>query len=38
MTLIQRRINVDAASWRCIDINAKLYERHVSAGMLSRAN
>ena len=31
MTFIQRRINVDATSWRCIDVNATLYKRHVHA-------
>ena len=29
MTFIQRRTNVDATSWRCIDVNATLYKRHV---------
>ena len=28
-TLRQRRINVDATSWRCIDVNATLYKRHL---------
>ena len=32
MTSIQRRLNVDATSWRCIDVEAMLYRRHVSAG------
>ena len=32
MTSIQRRLNVDATSWRCIDVEATLYRRHVSAG------
>ena len=32
MTFIQRRLNVDATSWRCIDVEATLYRRHVSAG------
>ena len=32
MTLIQRRLNVDATSWRCIDVEATLYKRHVPAG------
>ena len=27
----QRRMNVDATSWRCIDINATMYRRHVPA-------
>ena len=31
MTLIQRRLNVDATSWRCIDVAATLYNRHVPA-------
>ena len=29
---IQLRINVDAMSQRCIDVNATLYKRHVPAG------
>ena len=33
MTSIQRRLNVDATSWRCIDVEATLYRRHVSAGI-----
>ena len=32
MTLIQRRLNVDATSWRCIDVEPTLYKRHVPAG------
>ena len=32
MTSIQRRLNVDATSWPCIDVEATLYKRHVSAG------
>ena len=32
MTFIQRRFNVDATSWRCINVEATLYRRHVSAG------
>ena len=32
MTFIQRRINVDATSWRCIDVGTTLYKRHMSAG------
>ena len=36
MTFLQRLINVDAKSWRCIDINATLYKRHVPAGMANR--
>ena len=30
---IQRCLNVDATSWRCIDVEATLYERHVPAGI-----
>ena len=29
--LIQRRLNVDATSWRCIDVDPTLYKRHVPA-------
>ena len=32
MTFIQRRLNVDAMSRRCIDVEATLYKRHVPAG------
>ena len=32
MMFIQRRLNVDATSWRCIDVEATLYKRHVPAG------
>ena len=32
MTSIQRRLNVDATSRRCIDVETTLYRRHVSAG------
>ena len=32
MTFIQRRLNVDATSGRCIDVEATLYKRHVPAG------
>ena len=32
MTSIQCRLNVDATSWRCIDIETTLYKRHVPAG------
>ena len=35
MTLIQRRLNVDATSWRCIDVEATLYQCHVPAGILN---
>ena len=35
ITLIRRRHNVDATSWRCIDIVATLYKRHVPAGVAS---
>ena len=31
-TLTQRRINVDATSRRCIDVDTTLYKRHVPAG------
>ena len=34
MTCIQRRRNVDATSWRCIDVQATLYTRHVPAGLV----
>ena len=30
--LLQRRLNVDATSWRCIDVQPTLYKRHVPAG------
>ena len=33
MTLIQRHLNVDATSCRCIDVDPTLYKRHVPAGM-----
>ena len=33
MTFIQRRLNVDAMSGRCIDVEATLYLRHVPAGL-----
>ena len=33
MTFIQCRIDVDATSWRCIDVYATLYKRHVPAGL-----
>ena len=32
MTFIQRRINVDATSWRCIDVDSTLSQRGVPAG------
>ena len=32
MTFIQGRINVDATSRRCIDVDATLYKPHVPAG------
>ena len=35
MTLIQRRLNVDATAWRCIDAEPTLYKRHVPAGMVT---
>ena len=31
-TFIQRHLNVNAMSWRCIDVEATLYRRYVSAG------
>ena len=34
MTSIQRRLNVDATSWRCIDVETTLYKRHMSAGFV----
>ena len=34
MTFIQLRLNVDATSWPCIDIEATLCKRHVSAGTI----
>ena len=34
MTFIQRRLNVDATSRRCIDVEATLYRHHVSAGWI----
>ena len=36
MTLLQRRLNVDATSWRCIDVEPTLYKRHVPAGIGSK--
>ena len=35
MTLIQRLLNVDATSWRCIDVGPTLFKRHVPAGSLA---
>ena len=32
MTFIQHCLNIDATSRRCIDVEATLYKRHVSAG------
>ena len=32
MTFIQSRINVEATSGRCVDVNATLYKRHVPVG------
>ena len=32
MTLIQRRLNVSATSWHCIDVEPTLHKRHVPAG------
>ena len=37
MTFRQCRINVDTTSWRCIDLNATLYKRHVPAGFLYKS-
>ena len=34
MTFIQHRLNVDATSWRCIDVEATLYRRHVPVGTI----
>ena len=34
-TFLQCHLNVDATSWRCIDVQATLYKRHVSAGMIT---
>ena len=36
MTFIQRRLNIDATSWRCIDVEATLYRSHVPAGIWLR--
>ena len=36
VTFIQRRLNVDATSWRCMDVEAT-YKRHVPAGKLQLA-
>ena len=33
---IQRRLNADATSWRCIDVETTLYKRHVPAGWCVR--
>ena len=33
MPFIQRRLKVDATLWRCIDVEATLYKRHVPTGM-----
>ena len=35
MTLIQPRLNVDATSWRCIDVELTLHKRHVPAGTVT---
>ena len=37
MMFIQCRLNVDATSWRCIDV-AKTYKRHVSAVYIIRSS
>ena len=34
MTLIQRRLNVDATSWHCIEVELTLYKHHVPAGFV----
>ena len=34
MTFIQSRLNVDATSGLCIDVEATLYRRHVAAGFI----
>ena len=34
--IIQRRINVDATSWRCIDLNATLYKHGVTSALMWR--
>ena len=31
---IQRRLNIDASSWCCSDVQATLCRRHVSAGVI----
>ena len=33
VSLKQRHINVDATSWRCIDVDATLYKRLVPVGV-----
>ena len=33
MALIQRHINVDATSWRCIDVDTTLFQSFVPTGM-----
>ena len=40
MTFIQSRINIDAMSWRCIDVDATLTQRCVPAeyALLDMAN
>ena len=38
MALIQRRLNVNATSWRCIDVETTLYSRHVPAGKEKHKN
>ena len=32
MTFIQRRLDVDVTSMRCIDVEATLHKRYVTAG------
>ena len=38
MTFMQRHINVDTASWRCIYVDTTLSLRHVPVGYKQRAN
>ena len=35
IAFMQRRINLDATSWRCIEVSATLYKRHVPAVMVA---
>ena len=34
MMFIQRRLNVNATSWRCIDVEVTLYLRYVPTGIV----